>query len=236
MIRTILFVALASLLAPTVTLAQTAPSPAGDRVRLAEILPALEGTEIGSIDLGPAPAPGASRTIRRAEILAAIGASGRSAAGLDVPRQTRIERRAVTLTPAQIAERVREAVAASVAPCSVERIVVTTSATVGDGALTVHATPPARPDDGAAVVMLDLSTGALATHLPARVDLDCPDPVVHSGSSVTVVVRHGAVRASAPGVARGEGRVGDTVRVRVDSTGALVEGRVVDASTVEITP
>ena len=42
---------------------------------------------------------------------------------------------------------------------------------------------------GAAVVMLDLSTGALATHLPARVDLDCPDPVVHSGSSVTVVVR-----------------------------------------------
>ncbi len=207
-----------------------------DRVHLSEIVPALAGSDFGAIDLGAAPAPGTSRTIRRAEILAAITAAGRSADGLAIPRQARIERRAITLSADQVEERVRDAVEAAVGPCQVDSLVVTTSATIGEGPLDVHATGPARPVDGAAIVMLDLRSGALATHLSARVDLTCPEAVVRSGSHVTVVARSGAVRASAPGVVRGEGRVGDVVHVRVDTTGALVEGRVVDASTVEIGP
>ena len=35
-----------------------------DRVRLSEIVPALAGTELGALDLGPAPAPGAVRVVR----------------------------------------------------------------------------------------------------------------------------------------------------------------------------
>ncbi len=227
--RTLLVVAI-------LAFASIAQAQEGDRVRLSEIVPALAGSEIGAIDLGPAPAPGTARTIRRAEILATIAAAGRSADGLAIPRQARIELRAVTLSSSDIVERVRAAVEASVAPCTVTSLVVTTTATVGEGELHVVATGPARPTDGAAVVMLDLSTGALATHLAARVDLVCPDALVHSGSHVTVVARVGAVHASSPGVVRGEGRVGDVVHVRVETTGALVEGRVLDASTVEISP
>lgn len=221
-----------------VVLALAAPASAQDpdRVRLAEIVPALAGSTLGALDLGPAPAPGTARTIRRAEILQAIADAHGSAAGLAIPARTRIERRAVVLDASDIRERARDAIASAVAPCDVERVVVTTTATVGEGELHVSASGPARPDDGAAVVMLELGAGALTTHVSARVDLECPDPVVHSGSHVTVVVRAGAVRASAPGVVRGEGRVGDVVHVRVESTGALVDGRVVDASTVEVTP
>lgn len=229
-VRALLFCLAIVLSAPALAAAQE------DRVHLSEIVPALAGSDFGAIDLGAAPAPGTSRTIRRAEILAAITASGHSADGLAIPRQARIERRAITLSPAQVQERVRDAVEAALAPCQVDSLVVTTSATIGEGPLDVRATGPARPVDGAAIVMLDLRTGALATHLSARVDLTCPEAVVRSGSHVTVVARSGAVRASAPGVVRGEGRVGDVVHVRVDTTGALVEGRVVDASTVEIGP
>lgn len=209
---------------------------AQDRVLLAEILPALEGSTLGAIDLGPAPAPGATRAVRRPEILAAIAEAGRSAEGLDIPRQTRIVRRAIVLTGSDIESRARAAIETALAPCVVERIVVTTSATIGEGDLRVLAEGPARPTDGAAVVMLGLSTGSLATHVPARVDLACPEPIVHSGSTVTVVVRSGAVRVSAPGTARGEGRVGDTVRVRIESTGRLVSGRVQDDGTIEVRP
>jgi len=218
------------LLAPSFASAQT------DRVRLAEIVPALEGSDLGALDLGPAPAPGTSRIIRRAEIVATIAAAGRSAEGLALPRQARIERRAVVLSASQVEQRTREAIIAAVSPCTVDHIVVASSATIGEGELSVVATGPMRPQDGATVVMLDLSTGALSTHLSARVDLSCPEPVVQSGTRVTVVVRSGAVRASAQGVVRGTGRVGDVVHVRVDSTGALVEGRVVDGTTVEVSP
>lgn len=218
-------------LAPTLAHAQD-----GDRIRLAEIVPALSGTELGATDLGPAPAPGTSRVIRRAEIVAVLTASGHSAEGLLLPRQTRIERRAVVLSPADVEERAREAITAAVAPCAIDDITVASSATVGEGELHVTATGPARPHDGAAVVMLDLGTGDLATHLSARVDLTCPEPLVRSGSHVTVVVRAGAVHASTEGIARGEARVGERVHVRVEATGALVEGRVREDGSVEVTP
>ena len=55
-------------------------------------------------------------------------------------------------------------------------------------------------------------------------------------TTVTARVRVGSVRVSAHGVCRQAGRVGDMVRVRIDETGSLVDGRVLDASTVEVVP
>lgn len=207
-----------------------------DRIRLAEIVPALAGTELGAIDLGPAPPPGASRVVRRAEIVATLAQRGRSSDGLVLPRETRIARRAVRLTGEEIAQRARASIEAALAPCDVVSIAITSSATLGEGALAIDVSGPARPNDGATIVRIDLRTPGGTTQVPARVELRCPEPVIASGAEVSVVVQVGRVRASGVGIARQSGRVGDEVRVRMERTGALVTARVVDAQTVEVTP
>lgn len=226
-------------LAQATETAGSAAGPAatpGDRIHLSELVPALAGTELGAIDLGPAPPPGASRTVRRAEVLDALRRLGRSADGLALPRETRIARRAVRLSGDEIASRSRAAISEALSPCEVQSVAVSTSATLGEGDLEVDVDGPARPDDGPSLVMLDLRTPGGTTHVPARVELRCPAPVVASGAEVTVVVRSGSVRVTAPGVARQAGRVGDEVRVRIGPTGALVTARVIDAETVEVRP
>jgi len=222
--------------AARLTAAEAAPVPSGDRIRLSEIVPALAGTELGAIDLGAAPPPGASRTIRRAEVVATLSRLGRSADGLVLPREARIARRAVRLSGEEIAARSRTAIEEALSPCQVESVTVSTTATLGEGELEVDVTGPARPNDGPSLVMLDLRTPGGTTHVSARVELRCPDPVVSSGAEVTVIVRAGNVRVSAMGVSRQAGRVGDEVRVRVERTGTLVTARVIDASTVEVRP
>jgi hypothetical protein len=213
-----------------------AAEPTLDRIRLAEIVPALAGTELGAIDLGAAPPPGATRVVRRAEIVATLAQRGRSSEGLVLPRETRIARRAVRLTGEEIADRARASIEAALAPCDVASITITSSATLGEGALAIDVSGPARPNDGATIVRLDLRTPGGVTHVPARVELRCPEPVIVSGSEVTVVVQAGRVRASGVGTARQSGRVGDEVRVRMERTGVLVTARVIDAQTVEVTP
>jgi hypothetical protein len=207
-----------------------------DRIRLSEIVPALAGTELGAIDLGAAPPPGATRTVRRAEVIETLHRLGRSADGLALPREVRIARRAVRLSGEEIATRARSAIDEALAPCHVESVSVTTSATLGDGPLEVEVHGPARPNDGPSLVMLDLHTPGGTTHVPARVELRCPAPIVAPGAEVTVIVRAGNVRVSATGIARQSGRLGDEVRVRVEPTGAMVTARVVDVATVEIRP
>ena len=233
----------AVLLAADVALAQATepsspepPATHGDRLRLAELVPALAGPELGATDLGPAPPPGASRAVRRAEVVEALRRLGRSADGLALPREMRIARRAVRLSGEEIASRARAAISEALAPCEVQSVVVSTSATLGEGELAVEVEGPARPDDGPSLVRLDLRTPGGTTHVPARVELHCPAPVVAAGAEVSVVVRSGNVRVAAPGIARQAGRVGDEVRVRVGPTGALVTARVIDAGTVEVRP
>jgi hypothetical protein len=207
-----------------------------DRIRLAEIVPALAGTEIGAIDLGAAPPPGATRTVRRAEVIETLRRLGRSADGLALPREVRIARRAVRLSGEEIATRARAAIDEALSPCHVESVAVTTSATLGEGALEIDVHGPARPNDGPSLVMLDLHTPGGTTHVPARVELRCPAPVVAPGAEVTVIVRAGNVRVSAMGIARQSGRIGDEVRVRVEPTGAMITARVIDVATVEVRP
>ncbi|MBX7190572.1 MAG: flagella basal body P-ring formation protein FlgA [Sandaracinaceae bacterium] len=216
--------------------ATTSAASAQDRIRLAEIVPALAGSELGAIDLGPAPPPGASRVMRRAEVLETLARAGRSATGLVIPREVRIARRAVRLSGDEIAARARDAIEEALSPCAVESVAVTSSATLGEGELDVHVNGPARPNDGPTIVMLDLATPGGTTHVPARVEVRCPEAVVTSGAEVTVVVRSGNVRVTATGVSRQSGRVGDEVRVRVEPTGALVTARVIDVATVEVRP
>lgn len=207
---------------------------AQERISLSEVIPALEGTEIGSIDLGEAPPPGAVRSISRTEVVAALRGAGRSADGLAIPRTSRIRREARELDAAQIESLARGAIREALEPCAIGELSIRSGATLPAGELSIRAEGPARPETGAAVLTLLLEAGGRVTRVTAQARLTCPEAVITPGSRVTVRVAAGAVRASAYGTARQRGRVGDRVRVRVDATGALLDARVIDASTVEV--
>ena len=58
--------------------------------------------------------------------------------------------------------------------------------------------------------------------------------VIEVNQPVRIVTRYHGVEASAKGVALGRGRVGKIIRVRNESSGKILSGRVIDAQTVEV--
>lgn len=219
-------------------LALTAPSlaDAQDRILLGEILPALEGTELGAISIGDAPPPGASRIVYRSEILAALTRAGRDARGLAIPPRARVLRTARDVTEDELRALASSVLTQAVEPCSLDGVRTPARVRVASGELEVaaEASTPAR--SGTAPAVLVLRAGGRETRLPVQVSVRCPAPVVMPGARVRVLVRVGAARASAPGIARQPGRVGDIIVVQNAQTQARLRARVRDAETVEVMP
>lgn len=205
-----------------------------DDVRLAEILPALEGSDLGAVVVAEAPPVGATRVVRRSDVLAALRRAGRSAEGLDIPRASRVSREATSVDGDALAGLAMNAVRQAVAPCDVTALEPTRGTAMAQGT-SISALGPSRTSDGRNIVTLVLDSGARQERIAAIASLTCPEPIVISGRNVRVVVVSGAVRASAAGVARQNGRVGDRVRVHMAS-GAALEGRVNAAGEVEVVP
>ncbi|HJL19619.1 MAG TPA: flagella basal body P-ring formation protein FlgA [Sandaracinaceae bacterium LLY-WYZ-13_1] len=216
-----------ALLGPAAAAAQSA-------VHLSEVVPALGGTELGALEVGPAPPPGGTRVIRRSDVLRALREAGRDPRGLAIPRATRIRREARALDGDRIEALSRDAVVEALAPCRLEELTVRGDATVAAGPLEVTAEGQAPRRSGAASVMVILSAGGREVRVPAQARVRCPAPVVRPGRRVRLRVRFGAVIASAPGVARQPGRVGEVIRVQNLQTRASLRARVIDAETVEV--
>ncbi|MGE0790440.1 MAG: flagella basal body P-ring formation protein FlgA [Sandaracinaceae bacterium] len=207
---------------------------AQDDVRLSEIVPALENTELGAISVGAAPAPGSTRVIHRSEVIAALRRAGRTADGLAIPRTVRIRRAVRRVEPAELASLASRAVREALSPCEVASLSVQTPANVSDGALDiqVEANPPTH--SGAAPVLLVLNAGGQISRVPAQARVTCPPPIVQPGARIEVRARFGNVSASAPAIARQPGRVGDVIRVSTVRTQAPLRARIMDASHAEV--
>lgn len=212
-----------------------APLRAQDRILLEEVLPALEGTELGALPVGDAPPPGSSRTVRRSEVLAALRAAGRSAQGLRIPRSVRVHREARELSSDELEALIRPAVTRSLGPCEVTELRVPNALTIPRGEVEVESTlrAPTRATSSVSG-MVTLTAGGQRRRISVRARVSCPPPAVQPGSRVTVVAVVGPVRASAPGEARQPGRVGDVIRVHTTTTGRTLLARVIAPDTVEV--
>jgi flagella basal body P-ring formation protein FlgA len=206
----------------------------GEHVTLAMILPALEGSELGSIDVAPAPLPGEHRVIRASDIKAKLKQSGRDARGLAIPRSVRVVRREQKLDVGQLDALVRKALAVHVAPCDVSQLSRLEPLTLGEGDFTVDAEPMPRKASGRTTAAVTVTQGERTQRLSVQAVLSCPAPVVMPGAQVRLLVISGAVRVSAPGVATQPGRVGDEIRVTNALSKRRLKGRVIDAQTVEV--
>lgn len=206
-----------------------------DSVRLEEIVPALVGSELGATRVGPAPAPGTERRVTRDEVLRALAAAGRDARGLVIPRSVSVRRSLRTLDAATIDALLRPAVARALAPCELVDL-------RGPTRLELGTSPPEiEPDialplreSGSVSGMVRIREAGREQRIAVRATVRCPAPAVSAGARVQVIVRVGPVLASASGVARQPGRVGDVIRVTNEATRAALLARVVDGETVEV--
>jgi hypothetical protein len=227
------FFPFAALLLLVATLVPSSAS-AQDSVLLSEVLPVLEGTALGTLEVAPAPPPGSSRTIRRSEVLVALRDAGRDASGLVIPRRVVIHRGARELSEDELREIVEPSLATALAPCRIEDISLPSRVTLAMGEVTVetHVTAPRRSGNVSGV--LTLRVGSRQRSVSVRARVNCPEPAIHPGARVRIVAVVGNVRASAPGEARQVGRVGDIIRVRNGITRNSIRARIIDANTVEI--
>ncbi|MCG8556071.1 MAG: flagella basal body P-ring formation protein FlgA [Proteobacteria bacterium] len=213
--------------------ARPASAQLHDRVLLEELIPVLAGSELGRLELGPAPLPGATRVVRRQEVLAALRAAGRTSEGLQIPRARRVTRAAQRLSPSEVRALLRPALARALSPCKVDSIQVHTPLTLSAGPVTVRTTARAPRRSGRLGAAFTLSSGGRDKQMVAPVSVTCPEPTIASGRALRIVAVVGNVRASISGFAKQDGRVGDLIHVVTTSHKSL-RARVLDSSTVQV--
>jgi hypothetical protein len=206
----------------------------GETVQLAAILPVLAGSELGELVIAEAPLPGESRVVRASDIKALLKAHGADARGLSLPRSVRLVRRARSVGQSELAQRIGQAVAAQIAPCTVSSLSSLPPVNLGAGDYEVLAQTSPRRDSGRAPLVVTLKQGDRSQRISAQLEISCPQPVVQSGQSVRLVAVQGPVRVSAPAMAHQPGRVGDEIRVTNQVTKRQMRARVLDAQTVEV--
>jgi hypothetical protein len=219
---------------PYTVRAEDAVNVDGDRVTLAMIVPALNGTELGALDLAAAPAPGESTVIRASDVKAKLKESGRDARGLLIPKSVRLVRKKRTLEAKELDALIKTALAPRVAPCNVEELSALTPVTLGEGEFELEAEAMPRKQSGRTNASVTLIQGERKTRINLQAVLSCPEPVIQPGAQIRLVVNRGPVHVSAPGVANQPGRVGDEIRVTNSTSKKALIGRVIDAQSVEV--
>jgi hypothetical protein len=205
-----------------------------ERVTLAMILPALAGTELGGLDVAPAPLPGESSVIRGSDVKAKLKAGGHDARGLAIPRSTRVTRHKRSLDAGELDALAKAALAPRVAPCNVETLSPLWPMTIAEGEFALEADALPRKQSGRTNVWITVRQGERAQRVSMQAVLSCPEPVILPGATVRLTVNYGAVHVSAPGIAGQAGRVGDEIRVTNQLTRKSMRARVIDAQSVEV--
>ncbi|MGB0679965.1 MAG: flagellar basal body P-ring formation chaperone FlgA [Polyangiales bacterium] len=206
-------------------------------VKLSEVVPSTAGSALGEADLGPRPRPGHRRTLTRREVIQLLEAQGYSARGLKIPRRSTVRHHAADPAAAGGLEaRTRRHLRASLPGCTLTGIDWSRAGPVAQDAEVLSAHPHGQPRFGRQSATLIVRQGTRTRRVAVWLTLNCPPPVITRGSHVRIVARVGAVRASTAGIAQEAGRVGEHIRVRNTKAKQVVEARVVDASTVEVTP
>lgn len=206
----------------------------GEHVTLAMIVPALSGTELGDLELAPAPLPGETSVIRASDVKAKLKESGRDPRGLLIPKSVKLVRKKRTVEARELDGLAKAALAPRVAPCSVDQLSTLNAVTLGQGEFELEADALPRKQSGRTNVVLTIRQGERSQRLSLQAVLSCPEPVVQPGAQVRLIVINGAVRVSAPGVANQPGRVGDEIRVTNSLSKKSLKGRVLDAQSVEV--
>ncbi|MFO0553039.1 MAG: flagella basal body P-ring formation protein FlgA [Polyangiaceae bacterium] len=208
------------------------------RVTMKDIVPTVP-TDLAAIDLGPAPAPGATRQFAKYELCEALPLDRRAECA-SFPEAVRLVRKTAKLSVKDIEKLAREGLTNVGLPRGATIAAVRPSAgvTVADGFDHVVAQVPKPPRrqgklETSAMVVLSHGTEELARiAVPVELTLgpEAAIPDVKKGGSAILVVRRGLVEIRANVSALADVDVGETVQVSVSASGKTMRGKLILAS------
>jgi hypothetical protein len=208
------------------------------RVLLSDVIDGAPA-DLADIDLGPTPAPGSSRLIKREDIDAAIdNAADRKRVKLKNP--IRVVRKTKTIATTELEKLTLAAVKASTLPKGAVLVGAKpkSSAKVPDGFDSVDIELgkfPRREGKHTASSMLVFKQGdtvlaKVAVPVDFKLGPEAAIADVRKGEKVSFLVRRGQIEIRAMATANGDADIGDTVQVTVSDSGKVLKGRVSSAN------
>lgn len=212
------------------------------RVHLSDVSQDFEG-DLATLDLGPAPPPGNTRTLPRSEVEAQLRAAGADVRQLHMPRSL-VFRSAARHWSTEEWKTLLEPSLSTALPHGVtlralkysHPLVTSPKITVGDahlpklpkheGELTVTATVDLRQED---IVVL-----RVPVTLVIDISEEATRPALPRGSRVSVVIEHGGARVSAVALSMSDAELGDVTSFRVASTQRVLRARLETLDTARV--
>ncbi|MEO7037463.1 MAG: hypothetical protein ABI548_26150 [Polyangiaceae bacterium] len=213
------------------------------RIHLSEVSDGYDDGDLASLDLGPAPPPGSSRLLSRAEVEDQLHAAGDSAKKLRMPASLRVKSAAKRWTADELRDALTPKLISGL-PAGVHfkasklnRSVVTSpSVTVGEahlpripkhvGELTLTAIVDLMQDD-VIVLRVPITLVVQVTELATQ-------PTAAKGTRVNLVIEHGETRVTALAIAMSDTELGATGLFRVASTQRILRARLLSTDAAQV--
>ena len=199
--------------------------------------------ELGAIDLGPAPPPGASRLVSRAEIEEHVRAAGLDPKRLKLSASIRVVGASMRLSPDMLAKAATPAIEKAL-PAGVTLVKVEpTSDLVTHPGTTVRAAVipklPRQKGSSQTSAMIELvSDDGVVTKMPVPITVEISDAAAHAdvprGVRLDVIYERGTIKIQTTGVALSDADIGDTMQMSLVATGRIVRAKILTRDRAEI--
>ena len=213
------------------------------RIHLSDVSDGYDDGELASLDLGPAPPPGNSRLLSRAEVEDQLHAAGDNAKSLRMPASLRIRSAAKRWTTDELRDTLTPKLVSALplgvnfkSSKSSRPLVTSPSVKVGEvhlpripkhvGELTLTATVDLVQDD-VTVVRVPITLVVQVTEIATQ-------PAAAKGTRVNLVIEHGGARVTALAFAMSDTELGATGMFRVASTQRVLRGRLLSSDSAQV--
>lgn len=213
------------------------------RIQLKDVSDGYDEGELAGLDLGPAPPPGSSRLLARAEVEAQLRAAGDDAKSLRMPGALRVKSAAKRWSPEELREALTPRLIAALPvgltfkAAKLNRSLVTSpSVVIGE----VHFPKfPKREGELTLTASVDLTQGGITVlRVPVTVVVLVTEAATHAaaskGARIKLVIVRGPARVSALATALSDTELGELGMFRVVSTQRVLRGRLLSPDSAEV--
>jgi hypothetical protein len=211
------------------------------RLRVADLVKTAD--DIGAVDLGPAPPPGATRLVARTEIEEHVRAAGLDPKHLKLPPSIRVIGASMRFSAEALAKAATPAIEKALpAGVTLVRVDPSNDLVTHPGTTVRAASVPKLPHvkgPSQSSAMLELVTDdGIVTKLPVAITLDIGGAAMRAdvprGVRLEVTYERGAIKIATTGVALADADVGETTQMSLVATGRVVHAKIVTREHAEI--
>ncbi|MEI9936933.1 MAG: hypothetical protein WDO69_06895 [Pseudomonadota bacterium] len=215
----------------------------GTRIHLKDVSDGYDEGDLASLDLGPAPPPGNSRLLSRAEVEDQLRAAGDDAKSLRMPSALRVKSASKRWSPEQLREAVTPRLMAALPlgltfkTAKLNRSLVTSpSVVVGEAHFPKF---PKREGELTLTASVDFQQdGITILRVPVTVVVVVTEAATHAlaskGARINLVIEHGAARVTALATALSDTELGALGLFRVASTQRVLRARLLSADSAQV--